>query len=303
MVTCPVHDGRTAVRVTCTALLVLACLARPAWAQFDLAGEWAPLVMEDWNHRWPGATLGDYTGIPLNEAARQKAESWDASILSQQERQTQPHPAQYSFRGPGPNLRIEKILEPVTDRLIGFRTSGAYGSADRTFWLDGRPHPSKNAQHTWSGFSTGKWVDNMLVVTTTHMKMGVVQRNGVPASPYATMTEYWFRHGEMMTMVSYLEDPVYLDEPMVRSQTWVWNPPQVVQAPRIFEAVEEVDMPLGWVPHWELGTKHPDLAKEIGVPADAVQGGRETLYPEYRIKLQQMLEKQPAARESQQGAR
>ena len=303
MVTCPIHNGRTAVRVICTALLVLASLARPAWAQFDLAGEWAPLVMEDWNHRWPGATLGDYTGIPLNEAARQKAESWDASILSQQERQTQPHPAQYSVRGPGPNLRIEKILEPVTDRLIGYRTSGAYGSADRTFWLDGRSHPSKNAQHTWSGFSTGTWVDNMLVVTTTHMKMGVVQRNGVPASPYATMTEYWFRHGEMMTMVSYLEDPVYLDEPMVRSQTWVWNPPQVVQAPRIFEAVEEVDMPLGWVPHWELGIRHPDLAKELGVPIDAVQGGRETLYPEYRLKLQQMLDTQPAARESQQGAR
>lgn len=279
------------MRIIAIVPVLLVVLARPAAAQFDLAGEWAPLVMEDWTHRWPGATLGDYTGIPLNEAARQKAETWDASVLSQQERQTQPHPAQYSFRGPGPNLHIEKILEPGTERLMGYKTSGAYGSAERTFWLDSRPHPSANAQHTWSGFSTGTWVDNMLVVTTTHMKMGVVQRNGVPSSPYGTMTEYWFRHGEMMTMVSYLEDPVYLAEPLVRSQTWVLNPAQGVGPARIFEAVEEVDMPLGWVPHWELGTRHPDLAKELGVPIEAIQGGPETLYPEFRSKLRQMIER------------
>ena len=48
----------------------------------------------------PGAELGDYTGHPINAAARQKAESWDASILSQPEQQAKPHPAQYSMRGP-----------------------------------------------------------------------------------------------------------------------------------------------------------------------------------------------------------
>ena len=278
------------------------CSAAPARAQFDLAGEWAPIILEDWFHRVPGATLGDYTGMPINAAARQKAEAWDASILSQQERQAQAHPAQYSFRGPGPNLRIEKILEPVTDKLIGYKTSGTFGRADRTIWLDDRPHPSENAQHLWNGFSTGKWVDNMLVVTTTHMKMGVIQRNGTPASPYAKMTEYFFRHGEMVTMMSFVEDPIYLDEPMVRSQTWLWNPPQVVGPPGPFESIEEVDMPLGWVPHWELGTRHPDLANELGVPIEAIQGGKETLYPEFRLKLQQMIKDAAAARATRQGS-
>jgi hypothetical protein len=277
-------------------------VASPARAQFDMAGEWAPIILEDWFHRVPGATLGDYTGMPINAAARQKAEAWDASILSQQERQAQAHPAQYSFRGPGPNLRIEKILEPVTDRLIGYRTSGTFGRADRTIWLDDRPHPSDNAQHTWNGFSTGKWVDNTLVVTTTHMKMGVIQRNGTPASPYAKMTEYWFRHGEMMTMMSFVEDPIYLDEPMVRSQTWLWNPPQTVGPAGVFESIEEVDLPLGWVPHWELGTRHPDLANELGVPIEVIQGGKETLYPEFRLKIQQMI-KDAAARGARPGSR
>ena len=65
---------------------------------FDISGMWTALILEDWFHRLPGAALGDYTGIPMNDAARQKANSWDASVLSQPERQAQPHPAQYSFR-------------------------------------------------------------------------------------------------------------------------------------------------------------------------------------------------------------
>lgn len=120
---------------------------------FDISGMWAALVLEDWYDRLPGAGLGEYTGIPINAAARQKAEAWDASILSQPERQAQPHPAQYSFRGPFPNLRIDRILEPVTQRVIGYKTYGTFGSANRTIWLDGRAHPSeRHGLHTWDFF-------------------------------------------------------------------------------------------------------------------------------------------------------
>jgi hypothetical protein len=258
---------------------------------FDISGMWSALVLEDWYDRLPGGALGEYTGIPINEAARQKAESWDASILSQPERQSQPHPAQYSFRGPFPNLRIDRILEPVTDRVIGYTTNGTYGRADRTIWLDGRPHPSERLSlHQWNGFSTGVWDDGVLIVTTTHMKYGVYQRNGVPASPYARMTEFWFRNGEHLTMVSYIEDPIYLEEPMVRSQTWIWNPPQTVGPREAFEPVEEVAMDPGWVPHWPLGTEHSEMADRLGVAVEATGGGSVTLYPEYRETLRQMRE-------------
>jgi len=288
------------VRITDLVVLLSVVFSASAWAQlpevgegFDISGVWAAIVHEDWYDRLPGGDLGDYMGIPINDAARQKAEAWDASILSQPERQAQPHPAQYSFRGPFPNLRIDLILEPVTDRVVGYQTNGAYGRADRTIWLDGRPHPSERyGLHTWDGFSTGVWVDGVLVVTTTHMKYGVYQRNGVPASPYGLMTEYWFRNGEYLTMVSHIEDPVYLEEPMVRSQTWVWNPPQVV-GPRArdqFEPVEEVAMGKGWVPHWPLGTKHSDTADRLGVAIEATGGGSVTLYPEYRETIRQMRE-------------
>ncbi len=279
------------------AALVLVIPSVPAAGQgdappipgFDMAGMWRALIHEDWRHRFAGATLGDYTGIPLNEAARQKAETWDASVLSQPERQAQPHPAQYSFRGPGPQIRIDRILEPRTGRLLGYATNGVFGRADRTIWLDGRPHPSlRHGAHTWDGFSTGVWVDGALVVTTTHMKAGFYQRNGAPASPYGVMTEYWLRYGEYLTMVSYFEDPIYLEAPLVRTQTWLWNPPQDVAAPTMFESVEEVDRPEGWVPHWPLGTKHAELANQLGIDVEATSGGNATLYPEYRERLRQM---------------
>jgi hypothetical protein len=83
----------------------------PAAAQMDLSGEWVAHTDEDQPHRVPGAELGDYTGLPINAAARQKADSWDASILSQPEQQAKPHPAQYFMRGPRPDVRWTKIVD------------------------------------------------------------------------------------------------------------------------------------------------------------------------------------------------
>src|SRR6266478_549914 len=70
----------------------------------DISGDWSDRTNEDQPHRVPGPELGDYTGLPLSEAGRQKAEAWAATILSQPERQAQAHPAQYSMRGPGPAM-------------------------------------------------------------------------------------------------------------------------------------------------------------------------------------------------------
>jgi hypothetical protein len=110
-------------RVVAFAFGLLAA-ATPAAAQFDISGEWAARTGEDQPHRVPGPDLGDYTGLPLNAAARRKAESWDASILSQPEQQAKPHPAQYFMRGPGPNMRWTKIVDPVSGRLVAFTVVG-----------------------------------------------------------------------------------------------------------------------------------------------------------------------------------
>src|SRR5260221_13859221 len=108
------------ITIASIAALAMLFASTSSFAQVDLAGEWSARQQEDQPHRNPGPELGDYTGLPITAADRQKAESWDASILSQPERNTQPHPVQYSYRGGGgPNFRLAKLFAPVTGDFIG----------------------------------------------------------------------------------------------------------------------------------------------------------------------------------------
>jgi glyoxylase-like metal-dependent hydrolase (beta-lactamase superfamily II) len=274
-------------------LLGVLCAA-PAFAQIDLAGEWAARTNEDQPHRVPGPELGDYTGLPINDAARLKARTWDASILSLRERQAQPHPATYSMRGPGPNIRINAVVNPRTFDIVAYTITGLFGNADRTIWMDGRPHPSDVAEHTWNGFSTGTWEGDALKVFTTHIKFGTIQRNGVPASPSATMTEYFIRHGDLLLVATIVDDPTYLEEPFVRTSNFVWAPYQTQARPGPFEIVDEVaGHPTGWVPSYPVGTVHTDYAKMHGLPFEATQGGKATLYPEYMARIAAMSRDMP----------
>ena len=87
------------------AALVLGCAA-PAAAQVDFSGQWAPVYHEDNAERIPGPELADYTGLPLNEAARLQADSWDADRISVvSSYQCRPHSSDYGMRGLG-NLRV-----------------------------------------------------------------------------------------------------------------------------------------------------------------------------------------------------
>jgi hypothetical protein len=263
----------------------------------DISGEWAWVVNEDFIHRVPGPELGDFTGLPLNDADRQKARSWDANILSQPERQAQPHPAQYSMRGPGPDIRILKILDPVTQNLVAYAIAGTFFRADRVIWMDGRPHPSDYSEHTWDGFSTGRWENGQLVVTTTHMKQGIIQRNGVATSPYGVMTEHWFRHGNFLTMFWSVDDPIFLEEPMVRTHNWAWNPNARMSTENPAESVDELgDKPLGWVPTYPLGTMHREFAERQKLPFKATIGGRESLYPEFMDKIKEFAQEEADAK-------
>ena len=275
----------------CAALFV----ATPAFAQFDLSGEWARDNHEDQPHRAPGAELGDYTGLPINAAARRKAESWDASVLSQPEQQAKPHPAQYSMRGPQPNFVVRKIIDQVTGQLIAYTLAGTFGRADRTIWMDGRPHPSPNAEHTYAGFSTGKWIGNgaTLEVTTTHMKTTFINRNGPPSSYRGRMVEWFNRHADRLSHMSWVDDPVYLEEPMVRTNEFRLTPTQHTGPAIPFETVDELgDKPRGWVPSWPIGTRHDEFAKRFSIPWEATRGGKASLYPEYMKEIERLKQEE-----------
>jgi hypothetical protein len=258
----------------------------------DMSGEWSARSREDTEDRvLLGTNPGDYTGFPLNDAGRQFADHWSASILSLLTQQALPHPAQYIMRGPGPNFRMAKFTDEVSQQFIGYTLDGVYGRNDRTIWMDGRPHPPEYAEYTWDGFSTGRCERGMLVVTTTHMKYGYHRRNGVPASVKSKMTEYFVRHGTELTIVQFTEDPVYLDETLVRTTDFQINPGQNVAAPGFgFEIADEIAAwPEGYVPHWPLGTKQTEFAATLGIPYESSQGFKEAMYPEYLPKLRKMM--------------
>ena len=259
--------------------------ASPVHAQRDISGNWTALYHEDQPHRIPGPELGDYTGIPLNDAGRLKADSWDASILTLREHQAKPHPSTYSLRGPA-NIRITRVLDPVTQEVIGYELFGTFGQATRSIWLDGRPPPPEHAAHTWAGFSTGRWDGNSLDVVTSHLKSGWLQRNGVAHSDEATMTERFIRHGNHLTVVTIVDDPIYLEEPLIRTTNWVLNPDQEVRRTQ-FDVVDEVaGRPKGDVPHYLPGSpealrKLAEFASKYRLPPGAARGGAATTYPEY----------------------
>jgi cyclase len=270
-----------------------------AHGQGDLSGEWSARYHEDYEHRIPGPTVGDYTGLPINDAARLKADSWDASILSLREHQAKPHPSTYSLRGPA-NIRIRKEIDPATQRTIGFELFGTFGQATRMIWLDGRAHPPAYAPHTWAGFSTGRWEGDALTVTTTHLKAGWLQRNGVAHSDEATMFERFIRHGDVLTVVTLVDDPIYLEEPFVRSTNWVRDPSQEIGRTQ-FDIVDEVaGRRKGEVPHHLPGSEAAranltEFAAAHRIPAEAARGGAATTVPEYQARLRQLLASPGAA--------
>ncbi|MBV9770300.1 MAG: hypothetical protein JOZ32_12065, partial [Bryobacterales bacterium] len=61
-------------------IAICSALPRQSSAQTDLAGEWGSKYTWDYQERLPGPELGDYTGLPINDAARMKADSWEASV-------------------------------------------------------------------------------------------------------------------------------------------------------------------------------------------------------------------------------
>ncbi|MGE0591930.1 MAG: hypothetical protein AB7G23_02255 [Vicinamibacterales bacterium] len=299
----------TPILAVAAALLVFTVVSAAAQGRaggppsVDLAGNWAMANDEELLIRVdPGPELGNFTGFPLNAAGRQKALSWNSTIQAIPEHQARPHAATYSMRGPGPNIHVGEIIHPRTRQLQAYTITGLFENANRTIWLDGREHPSEFAEHLWNGFSTGTWVNGMLKVVTTHMKQMFLQRNGIPVSPYAVMTEYFIRHGDRLVHMSQVDDPIYLEEPMVRTQTFKWNPGQREGGINHVEIADELPfLKPGDVPHYPLGTKHPEYAEANGLPYEATLGGAEQLYPEYVQKLKQMMEQEASSRRAGSG--
>jgi len=269
------------------AALAALMMAPSVHAQVDLTGMWVQKFHMD--EPIGEAEYGDYTALPLNAAGVLRAETWSDQKWTVPEHQCEPHPIDYAIFGPA-NMRVWSDVDAPTQRMKSLHQSLQWMIPQRTIWLDGRAHPSQYAPHTWMGFSTGKWVGDMLVVRTTHLKEGWLRRNGAPRSDKGSLMEYWSRHDGYITILSIVSDPVYLEEPFVRAMSYEQDP-GYQHGPYPCSARVEIERPQGFVGHWLPG-QNPLLEEfraKLALPVDAVRGGSEVMYPEYERKLKDMI--------------
>ena len=122
---------------------------------------------------------GDVAGVPVTDSARWRVQSWSPEDFDVTEWACRPHAWDYSLEGPLSALRIWADIDQATQKVIAYHGHLNMQEQESTIWMDGRPHPPASALHTWSGFSTGEWDGDTLVVTTTHVKEAYLRRSGL----------------------------------------------------------------------------------------------------------------------------
>lgn len=247
----------------------------------DFSGTWRPnqLVVDS---QTAAGDLADFGGIPLNDAARLYALSWPASRQTVKQHQCMGYVTPYFWYAPG-NYRIWEERDPFTQRLAAWRFYGQIAQGDRTVYMDGRPHPPDYALHTFAGFSTGEYQGNVLTVTTTHLKRGWIKANGVPQSDAATVVEHYVRHGDVVTVLAVIDDPVYLSEPLSKAAMLVR---QAKDPDGWLYACDDSEQIVGrkndTVPSHFFGANPyvREYSEKRKVPLVAALGGTETMYPD-----------------------
>ena len=162
----------------------------------------------------------DYVGLPLNDEGRTRALTYNESQLAMIERQCEGWPPFYFVQGPF-GLRIwsdDRADQGQRDLLHDRRLGRSRADDD----LDGRTAASRRSTPSTRAAASppARWEGNTLVARTTHMKAGFLRKNGPPSSDQATMTSRFYRHGDILTVLVVIEDPIYLAEPHIISKSF-----------------------------------------------------------------------------------
>jgi cyclase len=264
----------------------------------DISGYWTPVLHEDGMERGNGPEIADYGGFALNEAGRLWALSYDPSRLTLRHHQCDAYVMPYQMRAVG-NFRMWEERDPHTQQLIALHVWAQTTEGHRVIWMDGRPHPPAWAPHSFTGFSTGRFVGNALVISTTHLKQGWLRRNGSPESDQATVTEFVVRHGDHLTDTTVVTDPVFLTEPEVRSNDYVRQPGDHHAWLYACDDGEQITgRAPDVVPNYLFG-KQPfvkEFSQRYKLPLGASLAGAESIYPEFAAKAKTETDSQALAK-------
>jgi len=207
-------------------------------APHDLTGYWVSVVTEDWRFRMMAAPVGDYQGIALTQAGQLLAGSWDADADLASGNACKAY-------GAGGLMRMPTRLNITwaSDNVL----SVASDAGRQTRVLKFGPAQDQIGIGSLQGVSHARWdlqregrngpvVNGTLEVVTTRMAPGYLRRNGVPYGERATLTEYFERvqggdETEYLIVVSVLEDPVHLAQPVITSSNFKREPDGTRWAP------------------------------------------------------------------------
>ncbi len=195
-----------------------------AAAPIDLTGYWVALITEDWRYRMIVPAKGDFSSIPLNPEGRRVANQWDPAKDEVAGNQCAPF-------GAGGVTRMAGRLHITWRDDNNLQVEADMGTQTRNFRFGGFP---TGGEATWQGDSLAQWlyagpggraankVGGSLKVVTTHAKAGYLQRNGVPYSANAVITEHYDLLKEddgtqYLLVTTLIDDPVYLARPHQRS--------------------------------------------------------------------------------------
>jgi hypothetical protein len=198
-----------------------------AAAPVDLTGYWVTVVTEDWRYRMITPKKGDHPSVPLNAEGARVADAWDPAKDEGAGEQCRAYGAAGVMRAPG---RIHITWQD--DNTLKVETEA--GTQTRLFRFGGA-RAADAGQPEWQGSSAAEWEfaggrrggrgggqGGDLKVVTTRMRPGYLQKNGVPYSSNAVLTEFFARTVDpggdsWLILTAVVEDPQYLTGRFVRS--------------------------------------------------------------------------------------
>jgi hypothetical protein len=214
-----------------------------AAAGFDMTGYWVSEVTEKWRFRMIVPDKGDYTQVPLNPAGRKIADTWDPARDEASGEACRSYGAAALLQVPG-RLHItwqdDNTMRLDTDsgtqtRVLRFGApppaSGAptwqghsratWGGAEPRDRRDGQGGPATDDEGSLLVARDQRREPDYLKVTTTRMRPGYLQKNGVPYSANALLEEYFDIFTDVSTRNTWLlvttvvTDPQFLNEPLI----------------------------------------------------------------------------------------
>ena len=212
-------------------------------APFDPTGYWVSLITNSWRVRMVPPPAGDYSSIPMTDAAKKVADGWDPAKDEAAKLECKYYGAASIMWQPT-RLHItwqdDQTLKLETDagtqtRILKFASAPAAGNATAGVANVAATKPAALGPRSWQGNSVAVWesrrpaaagggrggaandTGRYLKVTTTNMLAGYLRKNGIPYSENAVLTEYYdyFQDPDGMTILNVtiaVDDPQFLNQ-------------------------------------------------------------------------------------------